>query len=69
LLRREGWQVNRKRTYRLYRDAGKAARARTHRAAQMQAEVIADAALIITLTGERYRAVKARKLAVIRKES
>jgi putative transposase len=27
LLRQGGWQVNRKRTYRLYRDAGKAARA------------------------------------------
>jgi putative transposase len=26
LLRREGWQVNRKRTYRLYRDAGLAVR-------------------------------------------
>ena len=28
LLRREGWQVNRKRTYRLYRDAGLAVRRR-----------------------------------------
>ncbi len=28
LLRREGWQVNRKRTYRLYREAGLAVRRR-----------------------------------------
>src|SRR5437016_13585996 len=28
LLRREGWRVNRKRTYRLYRDAGLAVRRR-----------------------------------------
>jgi hypothetical protein len=31
--------------------------------------VIADAALIITITGERRRSVKAQKLAVIREES
>jgi hypothetical protein len=35
----------------------------------MQAEVIADAALIIAITGESCRGVKARKLAVIREES
>jgi HTH-like domain len=28
LLRREGWRVNRKRTYRVYRDAGLAVRRR-----------------------------------------
>lgn len=33
------------------------------------AEVIADVALIITIAGESYRGVKARKLAVTRKES
>jgi hypothetical protein len=31
--------------------------------------VIADATLIITITGESYGGVKARKLAVARKES
>ena len=40
LLRREGWAVNRKRVYRLYREAGPcgaAAQAQTHRARRAQA--------------------------------